>query len=279
MAPGHPARLPRGRPPRHRPRTAGRADRPLRPRPGRSDAGTTRPGARLGDVPPPAAGWLPPLRRPAPRRPGCRVARLLPHLTYACLRHGTWIGPPAVDHPAADLTRFPDIIDAQRRHLLVLRRYGWAATYDAVLTAWMLCGHIWFGDGRPFAGTSGVWDTWNDRLHHLVPLDQEKQNYVAYSTSRLFAAVYPEPSAWHPRSPRPAGEKRRRHHRTERPVLRRGRLTHHRPRQRPRPARRRRRALGPRRRLASTQPPLVDLHARPGPLHPPRHRREPARPR
>ncbi|MFF8311390.1 hypothetical protein [Streptomyces lydicus] len=46
------------------------------------------------------------------RHPGGRVVRLLPHHTYVCLRYGTWIGPPDVDHPAADLTRFPDIINA-----------------------------------------------------------------------------------------------------------------------------------------------------------------------
>lgn len=156
------------------------------------------------------AGAMPELRDPPPnwemfrhqpqtgchlcdaRHPGGPVIRLLPHHTYVCLRHGAWIGPPDVDHPAADLTGFPDIIDAQRRHLLLLRRHGWAATYDATLTALMVCGHIWFGDGRPFTSSFGIWNTWDDRVHHLIPFDREKQDYVDYSTSRLFAAVYPE---------------------------------------------------------------------------------------
>ncbi|MFH8349674.1 hypothetical protein [Streptomyces sp. NPDC018045] len=108
--------------------------------------------------------------------PGGKVVRLLPHHTYVCLRHGTWIGPPDIDHPAVDLTRLPDIIDAQRRHLLLLRRYGWAATYDAVPTALTLCAHIWSVDGlpKPF----GSWDTWDDRLHLLIPFDREKRDYV-----------------------------------------------------------------------------------------------------
>ncbi|MFH8411073.1 hypothetical protein ACH4FX_40840 [Streptomyces sp. NPDC018019] len=124
------------------------------------------------------------------RHPGGKVVRLLPHHTYVCLRHGTWIGPPDVDHLAVDLARLPEIIDAQRRHMLLLRRYGWAATYDAVLTALMLCAHIWSVDGRP--KPFGSWDTWDDRLHLLIPFDRKKQEYVDYSTSRLFAAVYPE---------------------------------------------------------------------------------------
>ncbi|WP_326657200.1 hypothetical protein [Streptomyces sp. NBC_00385] len=154
------------------------------------------------------AGAMPELRDPPPnwemfrhqpqtgchlcdaRHPGGRVVRLLPHHTYVCLRHHTWIGPPDIDHPAVDLTRLPNIVDAQRRHLLLLRRYGWAATYDAVLTGLMLCAHIWSPDGRPVA--FGTWDAWDDRLDTLIPFDPEKQDYVDFSTSRLFAAVYPE---------------------------------------------------------------------------------------
>ncbi|MFI1798968.1 hypothetical protein ACH427_16705 [Streptomyces sp. NPDC020379] len=162
------------------------------------------------------AGAMPELRDPPPnwemfrhqpqtgchlcdaRHPGGKVVRLLPHHTYVCLRHGTWIGPPDVDHPAVDLTRFPEIIDAQRRHLLLLRRYGWAATYDAVLTALMICAHIWYGEGRGLTDVRGVWNTWDSRVHHLIPFDRKKQDYVGYSTSRLFAVVYPEAVALAP---------------------------------------------------------------------------------
>ncbi|MFC5031833.1 hypothetical protein C8250_002695 [Streptomyces sp. So13.3] len=160
------------------------------------------------------AGAMPELRDPAPnwemfrhqpqtgchlcdaRHPGGQVVRLLPHHVYVCLRHSTWIGPPDIDHPAVDLTRFPEIIDAQRRHLLLLRRYGWAATYDAVLTGLMICAHIWSPDGRPTP--FGSWDTWDDRIDVLIPFDRKKQDYVDYSTSRLFAAVYPEAVALAP---------------------------------------------------------------------------------
>lgn len=155
---GHPARLSRSRPPCRRPRTARRADRPQRPRPGRGDAGTTRPAAELGDVPPPATDRLPPLRRPPSRRQG-----------------GPAPAPP---------------------HLLLLRRYGWAATYDAVLTGLMLCAHIWSPEGRP--SPFGCWDVWDDRLDVLIPFDREKQDYVGFSTAKLFAVVYPEAVALAP---------------------------------------------------------------------------------
>ncbi|MFG2721440.1 hypothetical protein ACGFW5_24565 [Streptomyces sp. NPDC048416] len=47
-------------------------------------------------------------------------------------------------------------------------------------------------DGRPSSAVFGTWDTWDDRLDILIPFDQEKQDYITYSTSRMFAAVYPE---------------------------------------------------------------------------------------
>lgn len=67
---------------------------------------------------------------------------------------------------------------------------------DAVLTALMLCAHIWSPDGRPVP--SGTWDTWDDRLDILIPFDRKKQDYIDFSTSRLFAAVYPEAVALAP---------------------------------------------------------------------------------
>jgi len=154
------------------------------------------------------AGAMPELREPAPnwemfrhqpqtgchlcdaRHPAGRVVQLLPHHAYVCLRHSTWIGPPDIDLPAVGLARLPDIIDAQRRHLLLLRRYGWAATYDAVLTSLMICAHIWSTDGYPVP--FGSWDTWDDRIDILIPFNRQKQDYLDFSTSRLFAAVYPE---------------------------------------------------------------------------------------
>ncbi|MFF7730818.1 hypothetical protein [Streptomyces sp. NPDC008001] len=171
-----------------------------------------------------------------------RVHRLLPHYTYVCLRHGRWIGPPGIDHPAVDLARLPDSIDAQRRHLPVLRRYDWAATNDGVLTALMICAHTWSVDGHP--EPFDTWDTRDDRLDLLIPFDREKQDYVDYSTTRLSAAVYPQS-----RHPRPddrlvllAPDGRRLRSRAG-PVLRGGRHTRHLSLQPARPRRRRHRAL------------------------------------
>lgn len=107
------------------------------------------------------AGALPDLRDPEPdwamfrhqpqigcqrcdaKHPGGKVTRLLPHHRYVCIRHGLWIGPPDVDKPAADLADIPAIVQAQRRHLRIVRQHGWAATFDAILTAFTFCGHIW----------------------------------------------------------------------------------------------------------------------------------------
>ncbi|MFF0430590.1 hypothetical protein ACFYUJ_40310 [Streptomyces sp. NPDC004520] len=162
------------------------------------------------------AGAMPELRSPAPdwamfrhqpqtgchrcdaRHPGGKVTRLLPHHRYVCLRHRTWIGPPDIDHPAVDLTRLPEIVDAQRKHLRLLSRYGWSATYDAVLSALMLCAHIWSVDGRPSNAVFGTWDTWEDRIDLLIPFSRETRSYPSYSTSRLFAAIYPEAVAMAP---------------------------------------------------------------------------------
>ncbi|WP_199844016.1 hypothetical protein [Streptomyces albireticuli] len=127
---------------------------------------------------------LPPLRRPSPRWPGAPAAA---PPAYVCLRHGRWIGLPDIDHPTVDLAAFPEIVDATCSSK---SRYGWAATCDAVLTALMICARIWSVDGRP--EPFGTWDTWDDRLYLLIPFDREKQDYVNYSTSRLFAAIYPE---------------------------------------------------------------------------------------
>ncbi|MFI1800188.1 hypothetical protein ACH427_22950 [Streptomyces sp. NPDC020379] len=35
---------------------------------------------------------------------------------------------PGIGHLTVDLTAFPGIVDGRRRHLLALRRYGWATT-------------------------------------------------------------------------------------------------------------------------------------------------------
>jgi len=115
---------------------------------------------------------LPELRRPGPDwpawrhqpQPGCPrcdarhdggpVTRLLPHHRYVCARHRYWTGPPDAGQPATPLgPELAGIVQAQRRHLRLLRRHGPAATYDAVLTGFLLCGHLWTDQAA--AGVAG----------------------------------------------------------------------------------------------------------------------------
>jgi hypothetical protein len=71
--------------------------------------------------------------------------RLLPHHRYVCIQHRNWIGPPDAGQAATPLddVELHDVLRAQRRHLRLLRRHGPAATFDAVLTGLLLCGHPW----------------------------------------------------------------------------------------------------------------------------------------
>ena len=150
------------------------------------------------------AGALPELRAAAPdwrifrhrpqtgctrcdaRHPGGTVIRVLPHHRYVCLHHNHWIGPPDLDRPSVGLADLPEIIRAQRRHHRLVRRHGWAAAYDAVLTGFLLCASLW--NNRSYALTSAHY-TWNARADLLVPPGRE---YTAFSASRMFAALYPE---------------------------------------------------------------------------------------
>lgn len=125
------------------------------------------------------------------RHPGGPVYRLLPHHRYACTRHHRWIGPPDVNRPGPDTSAFPAITTAQRRHLALVRRHGWAAAYDAVLTGFMICGHLW--DKRPDDDEPPVrrlmrikWDV------HALTLIPEGAERTAFTASLLFAAIYPD---------------------------------------------------------------------------------------
>lgn len=77
--------------------------------------------------------------RPACRRCTARrgigepvLAQLPPHLTI-CRRHRLWIGPSARTHTdQLDVSPFPEILDAQRRHLALLRDHR-SSTVNAVL--------------------------------------------------------------------------------------------------------------------------------------------------
>ena len=124
--------------------------RPRAPRSGLARAATRRRTGPRGDTNPnPAA----PLRRPPRRRPG---ERLLPHHYYVCTRHRYWIGPPDADQPATPWTRTSRIVRAHRHHLGCCGRHGAAVAFDAVLTGFLICGHIWadrLEDGSVFTAS------------------------------------------------------------------------------------------------------------------------------
>jgi hypothetical protein len=100
-----------------------------------------------------------------------------------------WIGPPDLtDQPYPTLDQLPEIVAAQRAHLRLLHRLGPAATYDAVLTGFLICGHRW--DQQPDPTTDlDARHAWRTRIDILIPPGTEQ---TTFSTSRLFAATYPE---------------------------------------------------------------------------------------
>jgi hypothetical protein len=79
--------------------------------------------------------------RPACRRctarrgiPGPVACHLPPHLTV-CRRHRLWIGPSARAHAGQlDVSPFPEVLRAQRRHLAQLRDHPWQLVDIAVAT-------------------------------------------------------------------------------------------------------------------------------------------------
>ncbi|MEW9518389.1 hypothetical protein [Streptomyces tubercidicus] len=150
------------------------------------------------------AGALPELRTPAPdwklfrhepqpgchhctaRHPGGPVVQLLPHHRYVCTRHRIWIGPPDVTDLTTSLDTLPEVVHAQRQHLRILQRHGWAITYDAVLTAILICGQLW---SLPETENGDAWHDWIRRANLLIPPGTSESTF---SVSRLCAAVYPE---------------------------------------------------------------------------------------
>ncbi len=80
--------------------------------------------------------------RPACRRCAARrgiaepiACHLPPHLTI-CRRHRLWIGPSARDHAGQlDVSSFPEIFRAQRRHLSLVRHHRWRQVDDAISEA------------------------------------------------------------------------------------------------------------------------------------------------
>ncbi|MDT0468171.1 MULTISPECIES: TniQ family protein [Streptomyces] len=150
------------------------------------------------------AGALPELRTPQPdwamfrhqpqrgcrhcdaKHPGGEVIRILPHHRYVCTRHRLWLCPSDVDGHTTPLDALPEIVQAQRRHLRILRRHGWVVTYDAVLTAILICGQLW---SLPENKNGEARHDWVRRASILIPPDTAES---AFSVARLCAVVYPE---------------------------------------------------------------------------------------
>ena len=158
---------------------------------------TGRPPAALAAALPelrdPASAWQSLRNVPQPGCPRCdaahpggQVYRLLPLCEYACTRHRYWIGPPDISRPGPALPGLPEIITAQHRHLRLVRQHGWAAVHDAILTAFMICGHLWRWQ---IPGTAGNLPAWERRGQALIPPGRAA---AQFSASRVFAAVYPE---------------------------------------------------------------------------------------
>jgi hypothetical protein len=128
-------------------------------------------------------------RRCNARHPGGPVLQLLGHHDYVCTRHHIWIGPPdQLDHPQPDLTDLPEVVAAQHRHRRLLRRLGPAATFDAILTGFLVCAHRWNYTDTAMEGDAGL--DWQHRTEQLIPADNTETD--TFGTSRLFAATYPE---------------------------------------------------------------------------------------
>ena len=148
------------------------------------------------------AGALPELHDPAPdwavfrhepqpgcprcdaRHPGGPVTRLLPHHRYVCLRHRCWIGPPDIAATPTPLGELPEVVHAHRQHLRLRKRHGWVAAYDAILTGFLICGHLW---SDPAEASTEVRHRWSRRTQALIG-----DPFADFTASRVFAAVYPE---------------------------------------------------------------------------------------
>ena len=164
---------------------------------------TGRPASHL-------AGALPELRDPVPdwqmfrhapqigcprcdaHHRGGAVLRILAHHRYVCIRHGYSIGPPDVNRPRPSLEYCPEVVAAQHRHLRLVQRYRWAAAYDAVLTALMICAHRW-GHPDPTSGEELHQVLWTTRSFILIPKDSELHTFSASKRSPAL------PRSCHPR--------------------------------------------------------------------------------
>ncbi|WP_063047730.1 hypothetical protein [Nocardia pseudovaccinii] len=126
--------------------------------------------------------------RCAAAHPGGAPLQLLGHHQLVCLRHRIWIGPPDLTgFSQPGLGELPEVVAAQRAHLRLLRRLGPAATFDAVLTGFLICAHRWSAREEPPRGDAR--HQWARRAQRLIPIGTELTTFTA---SKLFAATYPE---------------------------------------------------------------------------------------
>ncbi|MFJ4906035.1 TniQ family protein [Streptomyces sp. NPDC093249] len=120
------------------------------------------------------------------KHPGGEVIRIMPHHRYVCTQHRLWLCPSDADAHTTPLDALLEVVQAQRRHLRILQRHGWAVTYDAVLTAILICGQLW---SLPENENGEAWHDWVRRARVLIPPDTAESSF---SVARLCAAVYPE---------------------------------------------------------------------------------------
>lgn len=173
-----------------RPRARHHHDRPARPRPGAASQPLPRiarlywddAGLYLRDP-----GGFGRLLRPACRRCTARLGiagpiacRLPPHQTL-CRRHRLWTGPAARTHAGQlDISPFPEILRARRRHLAQLDQHPWQDV-EATISAATRAIHQALRDGtwipgqrqrlqqlapgtwdQALAGVLGGWPGWQD---------------------------------------------------------------------------------------------------------------------
>ena len=149
---------------------------------------TGRPAQHLARALPelrhPGPDWQAWRHQPQPRCPRCDArhdggpaTRLLPHHRYVCTPHRFWIGPPDAGQSATPLgPELAGIIQAQWRHLRLLGRYGTAVTYDAVLTGFLICGHLWTDQPGEWPGPR---QRWTRRAEILIPPGAESSKFSA----------------------------------------------------------------------------------------------------
>ncbi|MFE7973774.1 hypothetical protein [Streptomyces shenzhenensis] len=128
-------------------------------------------------------GWA--CRRCVARRTGNPQQEVMvwmsKHHDQVCIPHRLWIGR-AVDSTAGqyDLADLPEVVQAQRRHYRLLRRYGpavIAACYERCSTFW----HSLFQRGYRLSDRA-------ERLRRMSPHDRQVRPWQP----QRYAAVYPE---------------------------------------------------------------------------------------